>query len=102
MRRSVTSGCHQKLSPSEPEATDPSYVGSRPPRQTDLERRVVRDRREPHSIPGVLWWIVAAFLAVQVYVIWFIANGPFVDEGLYTVAGMGFLGGRGLSGGSFT
>jgi hypothetical protein len=102
MRRSVTSGCHRKLSPSEPEATDPSYVGSRPPRQTDLERRVVRDRREPHSIPGVLWWIVAAFLAVQVYVIWFIANGPFVDEGLYIVAGLRVLEGKGLSDGYIT
>ena len=49
-----------------------------------------------------MWWIVAAFLAVQVYVIWFAANGPFVDEGLYTVAGMRVLEGRGLSDGYIT
>ena len=49
-----------------------------------------------------LWWIVAAFLAVQVCVIWFDANGPFVDEGLYTVAGMRVLEGKGLSDGYIT
>jgi 4-amino-4-deoxy-L-arabinose transferase-like glycosyltransferase len=49
-----------------------------------------------------LWWIVAAFLAVQVYVIWFAANGPFVDEALYTVAGMRVLEGRGPSDGYIT
>lgn len=43
--------------------------------------------------------IVAAFFAVQVYIIWFAANGPFVDEGLYTVAGMRVLEGKGLSDG---
>src|ERR1700730_2933072 len=46
-----------------------------------------------------LWCIVAAFLAVQVYVICFAANGPFVDEGLYIVAGTRVLEGRGLSDG---
>ena len=44
-----------------------------------------------------MWAIVAAFLAVQVCIIWFAANGPFVDEGLYTVAGMRVLEGKGLS-----
>lgn len=49
-----------------------------------------------------MWWIVAAFLGVQVCVIWFAANGPFVDEGLYTVAGMRVLEGKGLSDGYIT
>ena len=49
-----------------------------------------------------LWWIVAAFLAVQVCIIWFAANGPFVDEGLYTVAGMRVLEGQGLADGYIT
>jgi hypothetical protein len=46
-----------------------------------------------------LWWIVAVFLAVQVCIIWFAANGPFVDEGLYTVAGMRVLEGKAVSDG---
>ena len=41
-----------------------------------------------------LWWIVAAFLAVQACIIWFAATGPFVDESLYTVAGMRVLEGQ--------
>ena len=46
------------------------------------------------------WWlIVAAFLAVQVYIVGFAANGAFVDEGLYAVAGMRVLEGKGLSDG---
>ena len=32
--------------------------------------------------------IIAVFPAVQIYSIWFAANGPFIDESLYTVAGM--------------
>lgn len=47
-------------------------------------------------------WIVAVFLAVQVCTIWFAANGPFVDESLYTVAGMRVLEGKGLSDGYVT
>src|SRR5919106_3834712 len=46
-----------------------------------------------------LWWIAAAFLAVQISIIWVGANGPFVDEGLYTVAGLRVLEGHGLSDG---
>ncbi len=46
-----------------------------------------------------LWWIVAVFLAVQVCIIAFAANGPFVDESLYTVAGMRVLEGKALSDG---
>ena len=42
-----------------------------------------------------MWVIVAAFLAVQVSIVWFAANGPFVDEALYTVAGMRVLEGHG-------
>lgn len=53
--------------------------------------RGVQDHPGPQGSPRRLWWIVAAFLVVQVYVIWFAANGPFVDEGLYTVAGMRIL-----------
>jgi 4-amino-4-deoxy-L-arabinose transferase-like glycosyltransferase len=49
-----------------------------------------------------LWWIVAVFLAVQVCIIWFDANGPFVDEGLYTVAGLRVLEGHGLADGYLT
>lgn len=49
-----------------------------------------------------LWWIVAVFLAVQVCIIWFDANGPFVDEGLYTVAGLRVLEGHGPSDGYLT
>jgi hypothetical protein len=49
-----------------------------------------------------LWWIVAVFLAVQVCIIWLAANGPFVDEGLYTVAGMRVLEGQGLADGYVT
>jgi 4-amino-4-deoxy-L-arabinose transferase-like glycosyltransferase len=70
--------------------------------QTDLERRGLQERREPSGSRWVLWWIVAGFLAVQVYVIWFNANGPFVDEGLYIVAGLRVLEGNGLSDGYIT
>jgi 4-amino-4-deoxy-L-arabinose transferase-like glycosyltransferase len=49
-----------------------------------------------------LWWIVAGFVAVQLFLISFATNGPFVDEGLYTVAGMRVLEGRGLSDGYVT
>ena len=39
-----------------------------------------------------LWWIVGgAFLASQVSITCFAANRPFVDEGLYTVAGLRVL-----------
>jgi 4-amino-4-deoxy-L-arabinose transferase-like glycosyltransferase len=43
--------------------------------------------------------IIAAFFAVQVSIIGFAANGPFVDEGVYTVAGLRVLEGKGLSDG---
>ena len=66
------------------------------PRHQD---RGAQDHPGPQRSPRRLWWIVATFLAVQVCVIWFAANGPFVDEGLYTVAGMRVLEGRGLSDG---
>ena len=46
-----------------------------------------------------LWWIVAVFLAVQLGIIWFAANGPFVDEGLYAVAGLRVLEGKAVSDG---
>jgi 4-amino-4-deoxy-L-arabinose transferase-like glycosyltransferase len=49
-----------------------------------------------------VWWIVAGFLAVQGCIIWFAANGPFVDEGLYTVAGMRVLEGKAASDGYST
>lgn len=52
-----------------------------------------------HDHPRRLWWIVAGFLAVQVSIVWLAANGPFVDEALYAVAGMRVLEGRGLSDG---
>lgn len=39
---------------------------------------------------------------MQIYVFWFAASGPFVDEGLYTVAGMRVLEGEGLSDGYIT
>ena len=46
--------------------------------------------------------IVAAFFAIQVCIIWFAANGPFVDEGVYTVAGLRVLEGKALSDGYLT
>ncbi len=49
-----------------------------------------------------LCWIVAVFFAVQVYTICFAANGPFVDEALYAVAGVRVLEGKGLSDGYVT
>jgi hypothetical protein len=49
-----------------------------------------------------VWWIGAAFLAVQCSIIRFAGNGPFVDEGLYTVAGMRVLEGKGPSDGYIT
>ena len=42
---------------------------------------------------------MAAFVALQIAIVWFAANGPFVDEGLYTVAGMRVLEGRGAADG---
>jgi len=45
------------------------------------------------------WWIAATFLVVQIFIACLAANGPFVDEGLYTVAGMRVLDGKGLSDG---
>lgn len=44
-------------------------------------------------------WIAGAFLAVQVALIWGAPSPPFVDEGLYVVAGMRALEGHGLSDG---
>ena len=49
-----------------------------------------------------LWWLAAVFLAVQLGIIRFAANGPFVDEGLYIVAGMRVLDGKALSDGYIT
>jgi hypothetical protein len=43
--------------------------------------------------------IVAGFLLVQMSVIWLAANGPFVDESLYIVAGIRVLEGHGVSDG---
>lgn len=49
------------------------------------------------------WWPIAvAFLAIQVGIIAFAANGPFVDEGAYTVAGLRVLEGKGFSDGYLT
>ena len=48
------------------------------------------------------WWIAAAFLGAQISIACLAANGPFVDEGLYTVAGMRVLEGKGLSDGYIT
>ena len=45
---------------------------------------------------------MVGFLTVQVCIIWFAANGPFVDEGLYTVAGIRVLEGKGMSDGYST
>jgi hypothetical protein len=44
-------------------------------------------------------WIIAAFVVVQVAIVLFAANGPFVDESLYTVAGVRVLEGHGLADG---
>ena len=52
--------------------------------------------------PRRVWWIVAVFLAVQTAIIALDANGPFVDESLYIVAGMRVLEGHGWSDGYFT
>jgi 4-amino-4-deoxy-L-arabinose transferase-like glycosyltransferase len=46
-----------------------------------------------------LWWIAGGFLAIQGFIIWLATNGPFVDEGLYTVAGLRVLEGKGLADG---
>ena len=48
------------------------------------------------------WWIAAAFFGAQIFITCVAANGPFVDEGLYTVAGMRVLEGKGLSDGYIT
>lgn len=45
---------------------------------------------------------VAVFLAIQICIIGLDANGPFVDESLYTVAGMRVLEGYGLADGYLT
>ena len=44
-------------------------------------------------------WIAGAFLAAQVALIWGAPSPPFVDEGLYVVAGLRILEGHGLSDG---
>ncbi len=44
-----------------------------------------------------VWWVIAAFALVQVAIIFFFANGPFVDEGNYIVAGMRLWQGYGLT-----
>src|SRR6185369_4701149 len=54
---------------------------SRPPGRA-LRGHDIRERRRASRW---LWWIVGAFLASQVSITCFAANGPFVDEGLYTV-----------------
>ena len=55
-----------------------------------------------HSRVRAWWWIAAAFLGAQISITCIAANGPFVDEGLYTVAGMRVLEGKGLSDGYIT
>ena len=57
-----------------------------------------RPTRRQAGLPG-LWWFVAIFFVVQVCIITFAANGPFVDESLYTVAGMRVLEGQGWADG---
>jgi hypothetical protein len=52
-----------------------------------------------HRERKYLWCLVTAFLAAQVAIVVLAANGPFVDEGLYTVAGMRVLEGRGVADG---
>jgi hypothetical protein len=54
---------------------------------------VEEESRVRGGAPAV-WWIAVAFLAVQVIVIAAAANGPFVDEGLYIVAGLRALEGH--------
>ena len=49
-----------------------------------------------------MWWIACAFVAVQVGILWVAPAGPFVDEGLYTVAGLRVLEGHGLADGYVT
>ena len=41
-----------------------------------------------------LWPIVGAFVAIQLGIVLFAANGPFVDEGIYTVGGLRVLEGK--------
>ena len=63
------------------------------------ERAELRGAQERKNDPRRWAWIVAGFLAVQISLIALAANGPFVDEGLYTVAGLRVLEGNGLSDG---
>ena len=49
-----------------------------------------------------VWWIACGFIAVQAGILWAAPAGPFVDEGLYTVAGLRVLDGHGLSDGYVT
>lgn len=46
-----------------------------------------------------LWPIVGAFVAIQFAIVLFAANGPFVDEGIYTVGGLRILEGKGAADG---
>ncbi|MBZ5590143.1 MAG: glycosyltransferase [Acidobacteriia bacterium] len=65
-------------------------------------------RRLQHSFPGVaanlgsnpwLWPILATFAAIQIGIVFLAANGAFFDEGIYAVAGLRVLEGRGVSDG---
>jgi hypothetical protein len=78
-----------------------ALLDSRPDTATPRGRGA-QDHPGPQGSPRRLWWIVAAFLAVQIYIIWCAANGPFVDEGLYIAAGMRVLEGKGPSDGYIT
>ena len=58
--------------------------------------------RTERTARGASRWIVAAFLILQIAIVLLAANGPFVDEGLYTVAGLRVLEGHGLADGYVT
>jgi len=54
------------------------------------------------AVAHPLGWIACAFLVVQTGVLWLVPNGPFVDEGLYTTAGLRVLEGKAASDGYAT
>ncbi len=56
-----------------------------------------------HLLPQRLLWLgLFVFVVVHLYVIFFVANGPYIDESIYIGMGQRVLEGRGLSDGYFS
>src|SRR4029450_9718358 len=77
----------------------PGPVRARP---APVRGPAVVEHATKRAVAHPLGWIACAFLVVQTGVLWLAPDGPFVDEGLYTAAGLGVLEGKAASDGYAT